>query len=151
MSVSRRAQTGRNKYVCCMHVVIATTRFLQPMDTVCRFSGLCTPSVRSSFKMRAFCACFRSSIRWRESSVWCFDDLKRLNGITRGGDFIVNEMAWQYYICTNNKTKRKVISHAFLLGWTQSKALYAVTNSYERWAHITSLIQVFCKLTLTGS
>ena len=84
-------------------------------------------SVRFSFKMRAFSACFRSSIRWRESSVWCFDDLKRFNGITRGGDFIVNEMAWQYYLCTNNKTKRKVISHAFLLAWTQSKALDAVT------------------------
>ena len=54
MSVSRRAQTGRNKYVRCMHVVIATTRCLQPVDAVCPFSGPSTPRFGSPLKCKPF-------------------------------------------------------------------------------------------------
>ena len=93
MSVSRRAQTGRNKYVCCMHVVIASTRCLQPMDTVCTFSGPSTPRFGSLLKCKPFALVSEAVSGDVSHQSRGFDDLKRLNGITRGGDFIVNEMA----------------------------------------------------------
>ena len=93
MSVSRRAQTGRNKYVFCMHVVIATTRCLQPVDTARRFSGPSTPRFGSPLKCEPFALVSEAVSGDVSHQSRGFDDLKRINGITRGGDFIVNEMA----------------------------------------------------------
>ena len=93
MSLSGRAQTGRNKCVCCMHVVTASTRCLQPVDTVCTFSGPSTPRFGSPLKCKPFALVSEAVSGDVGHQSRCFDDLKRFNGITRGGDFIVNEMA----------------------------------------------------------
>ena len=79
MSVSRRAQTGRNKYVCCIHVVIATTRCLQPMDTVCRFSGPSTPRFGSPLKCEPFALVSEAVSGDVSHQSRSFDDLKRFN------------------------------------------------------------------------
>ena len=79
-------------YVFCMHVVIATTRCLQPVDTVCRFSGPSAPRFGSPLKCKPFALISEVSGDMSHQSRG-FDNLKRFNGITKGGDFIVNEMA----------------------------------------------------------
>ena len=76
-----------------MHVVIASTRCLQPMDTVCTFSGPSTPRFGSLLKCKPFALVSEAVSGDVGHQSRCFDDLKRFNGITRGGDFIVNEMA----------------------------------------------------------
>ena len=73
------------------------------MDTLCRFSG-------------PFALVSEAVSGDRSHQSRGFVDLKRFNGITRGGDFIVNEMFWQYYLCTDNKTKRKVIMSRIPIG-----------------------------------
>ena len=92
MSVSRRAQTGSNKYVRCMHVVIATTRCLQPVDAVCMFSGPSTPRFGSPLKCGPFALVSEPASGDVSHHSRGFDDLNQSNGITNGEDFIVDEM-----------------------------------------------------------
>ena len=127
MSVSRRAQTGRNKYVCCMHVVIATTRCLQPMDTVCRFSGPSTPRFGSPLKCKPFALVPEAVSGDVSHQCRSFDDLKRFNNP------IAVELAWRYYVETNKKMKQKIITTRVPIRLNHSKALDAIT-SHKKWA-----------------
>ena len=79
-------------YIFCMHVVIATTQCLQPVDTVCRFSGPSTLRFGSPLKCEPFALVSEAVSGDVSHQSRGFVDLKRFNGITRGGDFIVNEM-----------------------------------------------------------
>ena len=79
MSVSRRAQTGRNMYIFCMHVVIATTQCLQPVDTVCMFSDPSTPRFGSSLKCKPFALVSEAVSGDVSHQSRGFDDLKRFN------------------------------------------------------------------------
>ena len=63
------------------------------MDTVCRFSGPSTPRFGSPLKCKPFALISEAVSGDMSHQFRGFVDLKRFNGITKGGDFIVNEMA----------------------------------------------------------
>ena len=126
MCVSGKAQTGRNKYVCCMHVGIGTIR-LQPVDKVCTFSGPSASRFGSPLKCKPFALVSEAvsgDVSHRSRS---FDDLKRFNNP------IADETAWRYYVETNKKMKQKRITTRVPIRLNHSKALDAIT-SHKKWA-----------------
>ena len=87
MPLSPKAQTGRNKYVCCMHVGIGTIR-LQPVDKVCTFSGPSASRFGSPLKCKPSALVSEpASGDVMSHQSRSFDDLKRFNNL------IVDELA----------------------------------------------------------
>jgi len=74
-----------------------------------RISGPSTPRFGSPLKCEPFALVSEAASGDVSHQSPGFDDLKRFNGIKKGEDFIVDEMARRDYLCTDNKMKIKVI------------------------------------------